>query len=193
MTEVHPDTHTGDVKDKKGGEGKKGGFFEKYKLWIFGGIGVLIVVLYFMMRSNSAAAGTTASAGTPQSVAVPSGSGDTSSNIDPATGAVYGSPADVAALGGSGSVAATPGSGSVPPPAGSTSTPASGSPSGTTTPQGNGPGGTYIPGYTPITFKMAQALAGKSGSSKLFYGTQHGVVQGKYANDPHVQYFVKSG
>jgi len=202
MTEIHHSEPVKEAGDKPvtGGKGKD--FFQKYKILIFSGVGLLLVVLYFMMRnsqnaSNSSSGTGAAGAQVPGSSAViPSSdtgddSGSSSPAIDPVTGYIAGSPADIAALGGSTSVASTPTAGTATAPAPVSST--NGSGSGTATATGNGPGGTYIPGYTPITFAMAQALAGKSGSSKLYYGTQNGVVQGKYANDPKVQYYIKSG
>jgi hypothetical protein len=149
--------------------GKKGSFYEKHKTWIYGGLGVLLVVLYLFMKksgSNSSTAQQSA-----QNTAAQSGT-------DPDTGYLYGSPADVAALGGSGSVAATPG------PAGSTGATGATGAAGATGPAGNG--------LIQLTFAQAQKLAGKSGSPSLFYSGPNtsGVKQGKYANDKQVTYYT---
>jgi hypothetical protein len=126
------------------------------------------------------------------------GSADTS-NIDPATGYVYGSPADIAALGAS---TATTSAGSV----GSTAATGSGGGGGGSSapavpaPPVNGLAGESSPGtispsgLVSLTYAEAQKLAGKSGSSSLYYSGPNtgGILHGQYANDKNVQYYTTS-
>jgi hypothetical protein len=70
-------------------KGKKGGFFEKYKMWIILGGLIVLILVFYLARKNSATASTPADS--------------TASNIDPSTGYPTGSAADLAALGESGS------------------------------------------------------------------------------------------
>jgi len=126
------------------------------------------------------------------------GSADTS-NIDPATGYVYGSPADIAALGAS---TATTSAGSV----GSTAATGSGGGGGGSSapavpaPPVNGLAGESSPGtispsgLVSLTYAEAQKLAGKAGSSSLYYSGPNtgGILHGQYANDKNVQYYTTS-
>lgn len=93
--EIKADDHvTKDGKKGKEKKGKKGGVWEKYKWWIIGGVALLTVIgiWYFHSQSSTAAQNAAGQAAQNQS------------NIDPATGYPYGSPADLAALGSSGSI-----------------------------------------------------------------------------------------
>src|SRR5215471_18894848 len=75
-------------------EGKKGdNFWKKYKWLLIGGLAVVLVMLWFFLRGGSASG--SASTASQQTAA--------NNGIDPGTGYLYGSPADIAALGGSGS------------------------------------------------------------------------------------------
>lgn len=124
------------------------------------------------------------------------GTADTS-NIDPATGYVYGSPADIAALGAStattsagsvGSTAASGGGGG----GGGSSAPAAAPVNGLA---GESSPGTISPsGLVSLTYAEAQKLAGKSGSSSLYYSGANtgGILHGQYANDKNVQYYTTS-
>lgn len=94
----------GDVKvpGEKGKDGKKGNFWEKYKWFIILGVVVVVGIVGYVLMHNSSsnnAANTNPPADT--------------SNIDPATGYPYGSPADLAALGSSGSINPTSTGGTV--------------------------------------------------------------------------------
>jgi|ERR1700677_1210617 len=123
-TEVKPAEPVSKAGDKKAPavvpEGKKGGFYNKNKKWIYGGMAVVLILLFFFLRKSSSA-----SSASQQSAATTAANG----GIDPATGYLYGSPADTAALGGSGTVTATPG------PAGDTGATGATGPAG---PAGNG-------------------------------------------------------
>ena len=150
-----------------------------------------------------------AQAGQSASGASGGGTSSGSSNIDPATGYIYGSAADIAALGGSTATTTPPVTqpASVVSPAatvtGSTGT--SSTPTATTTATGdtisgpvNGLAGESAPGYTSLsnlvalTFAQAQKLAGKAGSSSLYYSGPNtgGILKGQYANDKNVQYYT---
>ena len=103
-TEVHPEesaTKAGDKGVKP--TGKASGWIEKHKTIAYGGMALVLVVLYLFLKKGGSASssGTTAT-----------GSSTGSSGIDPATGYLYGSPADLAALGSSGTSATTPDDGS---------------------------------------------------------------------------------
>jgi len=170
-TEVKPDEKAADAGEKKTdaakpADGKKGGFFQKYKVWLLGGGAVVLAIFWLMSRNSS---GSTA---TPASTAQNNG-------INPATGYLYGSPADIAALGGSGSVAATPG------PQGNTGATGAKGPAGP--PGRSGPPGN---GLFKLSFAQAQQLAGKKGSSNLYYTSGGKIVQGKFANDKKVAYYT---
>ena len=124
-TEVKPAEPVAKAGDKKAPpvvpEGKKGGFYNKNKKWIYGGMAVVLILLFFFLRKSSSVN----AAASQQSAATTAANG----GIDPATGYLYGSPADTAALGGSGTVTATPG------PQGSTGATGATGPAG---PAGNG-------------------------------------------------------
>jgi hypothetical protein len=193
MSEVHPEESAHHASEKDATGKGKNSFFQKHKILIFSGIGLVLVVLYLVMRSNSAnaqtsqaASGTAASAAQQPAVEYSGGGGgdggqyasDIASQVASDLGASLAtSPTSVTSAGGSTTTATTPVVNS-----GSTST-ATASPA----PQKI----TVTPNYAPITFAQAQALAGKSGSSQLYYGSGNNIVQGKYANDPNVQYFIK--
>lgn len=149
---------------------KKGILEGKNKKWIYGGMALVLVVLLYFLRKSSSSSSTT---GTGAATAA-------SSDIDPETGAVYGSPADVAALGGSGSQAATPG------PQGATGATGATGPAGPAGASGSGNG------LVKLTFAQAQKLAGPKGSGSLYYtsGSATNIVQGKYANDKNVTYYT---
>lgn len=104
----------------------KGNWFKKNKKFVIvGGVAALLLVLYLFMHKSSA----NASAANQQTVAANGG-------IDPGTGYLYGSPADLAAMGGAGAYSSVPG------PAGAQG------PAGPAGPQGKqGPAGP--PGKTP--------------------------------------------
>jgi hypothetical protein len=151
----------------------------KKKIWIYGLGGVALVVVFLMMKSKSSAATTAA--------ATPAASAAT--NIDPATGYAYGSPADVAALGGSG---ATTAAGSYGSAGDSGSSGAAGSAGAQGATGAAGATGATGNGLIALTYAQAQKLAGKAGSSSLYYSgsNTNGVVQGKYANDKAVSYYT---
>jgi|SRR5277367_1848526 len=102
--EVKPEEPAKPAGDKKiGPESKgKGSFVEKHKPWLYGGVAIVLVIIFLLMRHSSSSASST-----PSTTAANSG-------IDPSTGYLYGSPADIAAQGGSGTTSTIPG------PAGST-------------------------------------------------------------------------
>jgi len=122
-TEVKPSEPAAKAGDKKAPDvvpaGKKGGFYEKNKKWIYGGMAIVLILLFFFLRKSSSTSNAQTAAQQQATTAANGG-------IDPATGYLYGSPADNAALGGSGTVTATPG------PAGATG------PAGPAGPSGNG-------------------------------------------------------
>src|SRR5580700_5290123 len=99
-----PDAPSGEVKAKddlkkdvkvKGSEAGQSDFWKKYKWWIIGGVIVVILFVVWYIHKQGSSATTAANATQDQS------------NIDPATGYPYGSPADLAALGSAGSVVPT--------------------------------------------------------------------------------------
>lgn len=96
----------GNENAKKAGEKPAAGggnWIEKHKAIAYGGMGLILVILYIFLRSGSSgSASTTAATGTAAD----------QSGVDPATGYLYGSPADLAALGGGSSTSATVPSGS---------------------------------------------------------------------------------
>jgi hypothetical protein len=100
-TEVHPEESAHKAGDKGvKPTGKMGGWVEKHKTIAYGGMALVLVLLYlFMKKGGSASSAGTTAAG--DNTAAQSG-------IDPATGYLYGSPADMAALGSSGTSASTP-------------------------------------------------------------------------------------
>lgn len=154
------------AKDAKG----KGNFFAKHKMWFAGGAAVLLGIFWLMSRNSSSSS--------TQSAAAQQATQNAESGIDPSTGYSYGSPADIAALGGSGTVSATPG------PQGPTGTTGATGATGKTGAAGNG--------LVKLTFAQAQKIAGKAGSSNLYYGSGGKIVQGKYANDSKVTYYTNS-
>lgn len=86
---------------EKPGDKKKSNFWAKYKIWVAGGAAIVLAIFWLMSRGKSGGSGQSQAAQQQQYAA--------QNGINPATGYLYGSPADVAALGGSGSVTATPG------------------------------------------------------------------------------------
>jgi resuscitation-promoting factor RpfA len=141
MAEEGAQTPTDAAKGKKG----KGGAFKKYKWWFIGGGAVLLGIIYVAIKksnSNSAASTTGNPAGTA-----------TQSGINPATGYLYGSPADVAASGSSGTVAGTPGPAGATGATGATGAPGPAGAAGKTgaTGKAGAPGKYYPPkGAPPI-------------------------------------------
>jgi hypothetical protein len=124
---------------------KKGGLMA-HPMWLAGAGAVVLVIFWFMARNKSGSSAATQSSAQQAS----------QSGIDPSTGYLYGSPADVAALGGSGSVTATPG------------------PNGPAGPQGPaGPAGPSGKQYQPINLKQAQLLW-KNGQKPYYYNTSNG-------------------
>jgi hypothetical protein len=154
--------------------GKESGF-GKYKWWIIGG-GLLLVGLfwYFSRNSGSTSAQTAASNQAAQS------------GIDPATGYLYGSPADIAALGGSGSVAATPGpQGPAGPagPAGPTGPPGGSTGTGSTGTGSTGTGSTGVPaGMHGVSNQIASIFLSNKNVYNPSGGKSQGVteINGKY-------------
>jgi hypothetical protein len=163
-TEVHADESAHAAGDKKV-KGKAGSFIEQHKALVYGGAGLALVIIWFLLRgsgSSSTAATQAANNAAQQQAAdqaaLASEPASTGGNGGGYSGGNWSPPA-TAATGGSGSVAATPTTG--------------------------------LTGYTAITFAQAQKLAGKGGSSSLYYGTTTGTIkQGKYANDKNVQYYT---
>jgi len=95
------------AEEVKTGSDKKAGF-KKYQWWVLGGLVLLMVIYFAVKRSNQNAN----SATTNPNTAIQGG-------IDPASGYLYGSPADIAALGGqSEGVTGSPGPVGPPGPAG---------------------------------------------------------------------------
>src|ERR1700735_3595117 len=80
---------------KEVGKGKESGFWGKYKWWIITGAIIVVVLIVWYVHKQGTSASTAATAQNNQS------------NIDPATGYPYGSPADLAALGSAGSIVPT--------------------------------------------------------------------------------------
>jgi hypothetical protein len=172
-TEVHAEESAHSAGDKTTAKGKAGSFVEKHKALVYGGAGLALVIIWFLLRgsssSNSAATQAATSAAQQQAAdqaalaSEPSASGGGDDGGGGSSGGW--TPTSTAAAGGSGSVASTP------------TTPAS----------------SPLTGYTAITFAQAEKLAGKGGSSSLYYGTTSGaILQGKYANDKNVQYYTKT-
>lgn len=92
--------HAGEENAGGAKNAKAGNWIEKHKAIAYGGMALILVVLFIFLRKNaSASSSNTAST-----------ADDTQGSIDPATGYLYGSPADTAALGGSGSSTSVPGS-----------------------------------------------------------------------------------
>jgi LysM repeat protein len=110
----------------------KGSFFKKNKMAIIAAGILLAVVLLYMVSRKGSTSGSTSAAQTAASGAV-----------DPGTGYLYGSPADLAAMGSSGAVSSVPG------PAGATGPAGPAGPQGPTGPKGpTGTPGTVKPGNT---------------------------------------------
>lgn len=81
------------------GKGKKGGF-EKHKVYYIGGGVLVLIVLFLAVRSSNNASNTAATDPT---------AGTNLAGINPATGYLYGSPADTAAQGGGSTTTGIPG------------------------------------------------------------------------------------
>jgi hypothetical protein len=163
-TEIHADESAKSAGEKTA-KGKAGTFVEKHKALVYGGAGLSLVVIWYLLHKSSSSGSTSTQATTDaaqQQAADQAAlaSEPTASGGSDGDGGYSGwSPSGTAAAGGSGSVAATPTTG--------------------------------LTGYTAITFAQAQKLAGKGGSSSLYYGTTSGAIQqGKYANDKNVQYYT---
>jgi hypothetical protein len=164
--EVHADEPVRHAGEKEAVKGKTGSFIEKHKEIVYGGVALVIVVLFFLLRgSGSSSASQTAAT----NAAAEEAADQAALSSEPVSGGGGGgwSPSGVASAGGSTSVASTPG------PAG---------PAGPAGPPGNG--------LVQLTFAQAEKLAGKSGSSALYYSDQGKIVQGKYANDKNVTYYT---
>lgn len=132
-TEVKPHDEAGKAADLKPGKGK-GGPLQKYKWWIVGGVLFVILLAYYFIHKNSAASASTTAANT------------TASDIDPSTGYVTGSAADLAALGQS-----------QPTPSGSGSGDGAQGLTGDTGPAGaTGPAG--VNGKAPDLWQIATAI-----------------------------------
>lgn len=87
------------AEEEKKPKGKGSAFWKKYKWWIVGGAGALAAVIVFVVhKSNSGSS----------SASNQSALGSTQSGVDPATGYLYGSPADLATLGTSGTSTSSP-------------------------------------------------------------------------------------
>jgi hypothetical protein len=164
-TEVRADESAHSASDKTAVKGKAGTFVEKHKALVYGGAGLALVIIWFLLRgsgsSNSAATQAATDAAQQQAADQAALASEPTANGGSDGGGGYSgwSPSGTANAGGSGSVAATPTTG--------------------------------LTGYTAITFAQAQKLAGKGGSSSLYYGTTSGAIeQGKYANDKNVQYYT---
>lgn len=94
----------GDEPAKKAGEkpgiGKTGKWIEQHKAVAYGGMVVILILLFVFLRKSGGA-----SSGQPASTAANTAA---QGGIDPSTGYLYGSPADIAAMGGSGTSAGFP-------------------------------------------------------------------------------------
>jgi preprotein translocase subunit SecG len=127
---------------------KPGNFLQKHSMIIAGIAAVVLVIFYFMARNKGSNANSQA-AQNAQNLAAGQG-------INPSTGYLYGSPADIAALNGSGSVTATPG------------------PQGPAGPQGPpGKGGPQGKDYQPISLAQARLLW-KNGQKPYYYNISTG-------------------
>jgi hypothetical protein len=174
MAEIEPGESASHAGDKTTGglhDAKTGNFYQKHKIPILAGGAGILIAGFIVLRNHGASGSSSTPAQTAADTAAATG-------IDPQTGYEYGSPADVAALGGSGTVSAIPG------PSGATGAAGSTGATGATGPAGSSNG------LVKLTFAQAQALAGKSGSSSLYYTSGGQIVQGKYANDKNVTYYA---
>lgn len=95
----------------KGEKGKKGEgkVWAKYKWWIIGGGIFVVILVWWIWHSNQGGANQQGQQAANQAAQDQAAQQMAGTGIDPATGYLYGSPADLAALGGSGSQSPLPG------------------------------------------------------------------------------------
>jgi LysM repeat protein len=132
--------------DKPADTAKKGGaVFKKYKWWFIGAGGVFLGIIFVAVKKANSATGSTTSAA--DTTAAQNG-------INPATGYLYGSPADVAAQGGGGTS-----TGGVPGPAGPAGPPGQPGVQGFTGPSGAPPIANQAPGMSNNGYPPANSSA----------------------------------
>lgn len=159
-----PASHHGPGKGKEAPKAAGGDKFKKYRPYIIvGGITVL-VIMYFLLKKGGGSS-TAAASGQPA---------QTPNSIDPSTGYMYGSAADIAALGGSGSVTATPGPAGAAGPAG---------PAGPTGPAGPaGPTGS-VPAHVLPSPSMGKYTV-RAGDTLQSVAARYGISVATLAHTP---------
>jgi hypothetical protein len=160
----------------KGGDEKvpiTGDKAKKQKMYVIGALAVIAILVFFFVRKSNGSAATTTSA-------TPTDTSNEDSEIASLLSSMAGSGGGFTdGLGDFGD-----GASGVAGPVGATGPQGPIGTVGKTGPSGNG--------LIQLTYAQAQKLAGKSGSSALYYSGKNtgGVVQGKYANDSKVTYYT---